>query len=147
MDNLFEKMHVYPRGDWLPHVTTGGYCPCEPRIEGDLVIHNSWDGRELNEIDADWCRPKIRVFRDGDQWCALAGRNIREGFAGFGDTPQEACGNLLKGNYVPALDTPEEVWAALLNEEITMSRAAELLGLPFVEVREECDRRLGQAGD
>jgi len=36
----------------------------------------------------------------------------------------------------------EQVWQALLNEEITMSRAAELLGMPFVEVREECNRRL-----
>ena len=35
----------------------------------------------------------------------------------------------------------EQVWAALEAEEITMSRAAELLGLPFVEVRELFEQR------
>lgn len=30
------------------------------------------------------------IFRDGDQWCALMGRNIEDGVAGFGPTPEQA---------------------------------------------------------
>jgi len=33
-------------------------------------------------------RPK--VYPDGNQWCALYGRNLVEGVCGFGDTPAEA---------------------------------------------------------
>lgn len=33
----------------------------------------------------------VQVFRDGDKWCALYGRNIQEGTIGFGDTPEQAC--------------------------------------------------------
>lgn len=34
-----------------------------------------------------------RVFRDGDQWCALYGDNIQVGVAGFGPSPEKACMN------------------------------------------------------
>jgi hypothetical protein len=34
---------------------------------------------------------KPRVFKDGNQWCALLGVNIMEGVCGFGDTPEAAC--------------------------------------------------------
>jgi hypothetical protein len=34
---------------------------------------------------------KPRVFKDGDQWCALLGENLMEGVCGFGDTPELAC--------------------------------------------------------
>jgi hypothetical protein len=30
------------------------------------------------------------VFPDGDKWCALYGKNLQAGVAGFGDTPAEA---------------------------------------------------------
>jgi hypothetical protein len=33
---------------------------------------------------------KPKVFRDGDQWCALFGVNLMEGVAGFGLSPSEA---------------------------------------------------------
>lgn len=36
----------------------------------------------------DQLQPKI--FPDGDKWCALYGKNIQEGVAGFGDTPAKA---------------------------------------------------------
>jgi len=39
-------------------------------------------------------RPSVvwrpRLYRDGDQWCALYGENLQDGCAGFGDTPEEA---------------------------------------------------------
>lgn len=33
-------------------------------------------------------RPKM--FRDGNQWCALYGDNLQNGVAGFGESPQKA---------------------------------------------------------
>ncbi len=33
-------------------------------------------------------RPTLSL--DGNQWCALYGRNLQEGIAGFGDTPADA---------------------------------------------------------
>ena len=36
---------------------------------------------------------KPRLFKDGDQWCALLGENIQEGVTAFGKTPQEAMHN------------------------------------------------------
>lgn len=33
---------------------------------------------------------KPRVFRDGNQWCALLGDNLQEGVCGFGDSPADA---------------------------------------------------------
>lgn len=32
----------------------------------------------------------VRVFLDGDAWCALNGDDLQNGIAGFGDTPAEA---------------------------------------------------------
>ena len=37
----------------------------------------------------------IKLFPDGDQWCALIGKNIHDGSAGFGKTRKEAIINLL----------------------------------------------------
>lgn len=48
----------------------------------------------VNIIEAEWTRPVIlykpRIFRDGNQWCALYGENVQEGIAGFGSSPAEA---------------------------------------------------------
>ncbi len=48
-------VHIIPVDDLKDH-DESQYCHCEPRIEpGDygknLVIHNSYDGRELTEPD------------------------------------------------------------------------------------------------
>ena len=32
----------------------------------------------------------ITLSQDGDKWCALMGKNLQEGLAGFGITPSEA---------------------------------------------------------
>lgn len=34
--------------------------------------------------------PELKIFLDGNKWCALYGENLMEGTAGFGDTPIEA---------------------------------------------------------
>lgn len=47
-----------------------------------------WLGAEMARPAYIW-RPK--VYRDGNQWCALLGDNITEGVAGFGDSPEMAC--------------------------------------------------------
>ena len=55
---MSETIHVYPLNDRHEHVTEGdeghkGNCPCNPRVEWEgqsrIVIHNSFDGRELLE--------------------------------------------------------------------------------------------------
>lgn len=33
----------------------------------------------------------VVLSKDGDKWCCLFGRNLQEGLAGFGSTPEEAC--------------------------------------------------------
>jgi hypothetical protein len=42
-------IHVYPKNDICAHDTGGVDCVCGPRIEGDVVIHHSLDGRENRE--------------------------------------------------------------------------------------------------
>jgi hypothetical protein len=41
-----------------------------------------------------WASPFIlyrpKLYRDGDQWCALYGENLQEGIAGFGKSPDAA---------------------------------------------------------
>ena len=36
----------------------------------------------------------IRVFKDGNQWCAMIGDNLQIGVCGFGDVPLVALCNL-----------------------------------------------------
>ena len=33
---------------------------------------------------------RLEAYPDGNAWCALHGRNLQEGVAGFGDTPDKA---------------------------------------------------------
>jgi hypothetical protein len=46
-------VHVYPLNDVFIHSTDTPWCDCHPRLEpydsALLVIHNSWDGREITE--------------------------------------------------------------------------------------------------
>ena len=37
---------------------------------------------------------EIRIFPDGDWWCALRGPNLQEGESGFGPTPEAALRDL-----------------------------------------------------
>ena len=39
--------HLIPANDSAEHTRTG--CKCEPVTDGGLVIHNSFDNRELDE--------------------------------------------------------------------------------------------------
>lgn len=46
-------IHVLPVDDLEPHDEEGTTCKCEPRVEfvegGILVVHNSFDNREIIE--------------------------------------------------------------------------------------------------
>ena len=33
---------------------------------------------------------RAKLFKDGNQWCALYGNNLQEGVSGFGDSPAKA---------------------------------------------------------
>jgi hypothetical protein len=50
-----ETIHVYPINDIEPHELEGYRCKCDPKVEYQhesesiMVIHNSFDGRELVE--------------------------------------------------------------------------------------------------
>jgi len=43
--------HVYPLKDIAPHNTDSDICPCNPTIQDGLVIHNSFDKREVVEMN------------------------------------------------------------------------------------------------
>ncbi len=42
----WEYTHIFPPNDLVLHELVGTNCPCGPRIEGKVVIHNAWDERE-----------------------------------------------------------------------------------------------------
>lgn len=52
--------------------------------------------KAFTEIMYQWTRPsvlyqmRIRISKDGNQWCMLLGDNLQEGIAGFGDTVAQA---------------------------------------------------------
>lgn len=93
-----------------------------PRV-GDIVLETGV-GDDLREMtmqadflpsdyygeDAECGHPKeIRIFRDGDRWCALCGPDLQEGESGFGDTPRAALADLLgqpEGSDVPEAYCP-----------------------------------------
>lgn len=41
---------------------------------------------------------EIRIFPDGDMWCALIGPDLQEGVAGFGTTPEKALHTLIEAS-------------------------------------------------
>jgi hypothetical protein len=51
-----DDTHVVPLNDLRPHEETR-WCPCRPTLRresgGVVVIHNSWDGREITERAVD----------------------------------------------------------------------------------------------
>lgn len=44
--------------------------------------------KQLDEKPSAIYRPELSM--DGNQWCALYGKNLHHGIAGFGDTPELA---------------------------------------------------------
>lgn len=55
---MSETIHVVPVNDLHEHCSDGTGCLCNPAIHlvaggGTMIVHNSWDGRELWEEAAD----------------------------------------------------------------------------------------------
>jgi hypothetical protein len=53
-----ENIHVYPQDEEQMHDLIGEHCICQPKVErvysegvykGTVIVHNSFDGRELLE--------------------------------------------------------------------------------------------------
>ncbi|KKK80387.1 hypothetical protein LCGC14_2824010 [marine sediment metagenome] len=45
----------------------------------------------MQNLDAPHVRMRPAIYIDGNKWCALYGKNIQDGVAGFGDSPEAAC--------------------------------------------------------
>jgi hypothetical protein len=63
-----------------------------PEMDGETT--NTEDSAEEIDTKPDADEVGIRLFPDGDKWCALIGENIQDGIAGFGDTKVEAIAEL-----------------------------------------------------
>ena len=48
----------------------------------------------IQQVASDYSLPSVlyrpEVYQDGNQWCALYGKDIQSGVCGFGDSPREA---------------------------------------------------------
>ena len=59
---------------------------------------SSWTAQRMQEaissIESAWVSPSVvyrpKIFRDGDQWCALLGDDMMGGVVAFGSSPSEA---------------------------------------------------------
>lgn len=65
------------------------------RVAANAIAHEAFcAGQAWQQAAAAQERPcvlwKPRLFRDGNQWCALFGENIQDGVVGFGDSPADA---------------------------------------------------------
>jgi len=65
------------------------------RMAANSIAHEAFcAGQAWQQAAAAQERPcvlwKPRLFRDGNQWCALLGENIQDGVVGFGDSPDAA---------------------------------------------------------
>jgi len=60
----------------------------------DISWHMELIKQEFVNSAYEMARPSIlfkpTLTKDGNQWCALYGKDLMEGVAGFGDTPDEA---------------------------------------------------------
>ncbi len=43
---------------------------------------------------------EVKIYLDGDQWCAMVGEDIQSGVAGFGDTPLQALIEMVDSFYL-----------------------------------------------
>ena len=57
-------VHVIPLNDLKPHVESGEWCHCQPRIDRSerepIVTHNAYDGREFAEAETDFLETYLR---------------------------------------------------------------------------------------
>lgn len=62
----------------------------EPMHEDyQAAAYRNQTAQEENELNL-FSMLKPNLMRDGNQWCALYGKDLQEGIAGFGDSPHLA---------------------------------------------------------
>ncbi len=64
---------------------------CEQMLNRVMELH----GARMDEAEERMrpfllLAPHVRVYQDGDQWCALYGETVQSGVVGFGPTPETA---------------------------------------------------------
>lgn len=75
-------------------------------VDGEAIVRAACEAFDISHakamlqeqifaVGAEMARPSViwrpKVYRDGNQWCALYGDDLMMGVAGFGDTPDLAC--------------------------------------------------------
>lgn len=90
-------VHILPTDDTKPHIESV-VCACRPRVEGNMVSHNAWDGREFLEAEAALCaecktNPVEIVERGGRRreslWCVPCKARLIEATRGMALTQSE----------------------------------------------------------
>ena len=80
---------------------------------------------------------EIRLFRDGDQWCALRGPDLQEGESGFGDNPVAAVEGLLDKDLVRELRSDYEEIGRIV-KPCTVAGVSCEKGCPFADRDGSC---------
>ena len=75
--------------------TFDGHQLVEEIVRGfDFSYHADMIKNEVLGVIYEYQRPSVfyrpKLFLNGNQWVALYGENLKEGCAGFGDTPEQA---------------------------------------------------------
>lgn len=70
-------------------------------------------GQKSISAEAVLVRAGLKPYKDGNQWCVLAGDNIQEGICGFGDTIEDALYEFLK----EVLDLQKEQKPITINQD------------------------------
>lgn len=62
----------------------------EPDKYAGFIAGAKWQKEHSMSAEEVLIRAGLKPYKDGNQWCILAGDNIQEGICGFGDTIDEA---------------------------------------------------------
>ena len=92
----------YINKEWIPHTLyQDGFLIKEiPGSGPTFIFQNLYPEKVYDQFN-------IKVSKDGDQWCALIGEDIQEGYSGFGDTIQVALRELIKEMMLKDVQNPE----------------------------------------
>lgn len=67
----------------------------DPDKAKDLAYLEKQEQKPISAVEV-LARAGLKPYKDGNQWCILAGDNIQEGICGFGDTIEDALYEFLK---------------------------------------------------
>ncbi|MDD2218988.1 MAG: hypothetical protein PHS63_02705 [Desulfoplanes sp.] len=86
----------------------------------------------------------IRIFKDGDQWCALRGTDLQTGVSGFGSRPEIALADLMRNEQFgkeiyKRREEIDTVWKAV-NTSCEGSPRLCNMGCPFTNGKGMCGK-------